>query len=432
MRLEIASFSTRDIQFSHRTRFEQGVLYVDRDELRALALQGGDFEDVSVEIVRPGEAVRLIHVMDAVEPRYKPGTGSNFPGFVGPRKTVGEGRTHRLAGIAVTSLGEPVAGEPTYWREAIIDMAGPGAEVVPFSTMLNLVLDFKPHPKYLDPTQPEAKIRNLMVGSALAQRYNRAVRVAQLKAAAHLARTTVGMATDDLQVYELATVDASLPRVVFLFQIAEIAIYGDAIEGILPSLIHPNEILDGALINVLSNSHAGSRCATFFHQKHAIVEQLYARHGTDLNFVGAIVYPMAADDLDKKELMAEYAVKLARMLGAQGACSSLSSGGHPYMEFMLICQKCEQAGIKTVQVTAEVYGTPEDAGFVYFVPEAVAIVTTGRTTQRIELPAMPRVLGGSQFFDLPDAPGGRLDIPLRYLFGACSSTGYGPLTVREH
>ena len=90
--------------------------------------------------------------------------------------------------------------------------------------------------------------------------------------------------------------------------------------------------------------------------------------------------------------MAEYAVKLARLLGADAACSSYAGGGHPAVEFMLICQKAERAGIRTVLVMPETYGLPDDPGFVYFVPEAERIVSTGRTTQSLELPRMDRVI----------------------------------------
>src|SRR5579883_298017 len=100
----------------------------------------GDFADVAIEVARPGEAVRLIHVVDAAEPRYKPDGPTDFPGFVGPQRTVGEGRTNRLAGLAVVSVGDAVAGEPTYWREALIDMSGPGADATVFGGTLNLVL----------------------------------------------------------------------------------------------------------------------------------------------------------------------------------------------------------------------------------------------------------------------------------------------------
>ena len=128
MRLGVGTFPVRDVRLGARTAYEGGVLHVDTEALRAVILAGGDFADVAFEVVRPGDDVRVIHVMDAVEPRCKLDGGSSFPGFVGPQKTVGEGRTHRLAGMAVLSIGAAVAGEPTYWREAIVDMRGPGAE----------------------------------------------------------------------------------------------------------------------------------------------------------------------------------------------------------------------------------------------------------------------------------------------------------------
>jgi sarcosine reductase len=220
--------------------------------------------------------------------------------------------------------------------------------------------------------------------------------------------------------------------VVYFFQVNASALYGDAIEGILPSLMHPNEILDGALLNIRSNSHASYRYSSYFHQNHGVIQELYARHGRDLNFVGAIVYPAAADDIAKKELLAEWAVKQARLVGAQGACSSYAGGGHPCVEFMLICQKCERAGIRTVQVMPESYGSPEDPGFVYFVPEAVGIVSAGRSTQPVALPALPRVIGGRQFFDLPDTPTDSLNIPYRYVLGCCTPTGQGHLRAHQY
>lgn len=432
MRLEMATYCVKDIRFSSQTRLEGGVLSVAREALRTLLLEGGDFADVGLEIVRPGDPARLIHVMDAVEPRWKAEGGSSFPGMVGPPEPVGAGRTHRLAGMAVVSVGPPVAGEPTYWREAIVDMSGPGAAVTPLGSTLNLVLHFRPAEGYLDERQPEAELHNLMVGSPLAQRYNRRVREAQLKAAAYLASATAGLEPDSVRVYELAPPRAPLPRIVYLLQMNGMVLYGQATESMAPRTLHPNELLDGALLNIRSNAHASYRSSSYLNQRHAVVEELYARHATDLDFAGVIVYPAAADDLARKEEMAERVVALVRGLGAQGAVSSYSGGGHPCIEFMLIAQKCERAGIATIQLMPESYGTPDDPGFVHFVPEAVAIVSTGRSTQEVELPAMARVLGGEAFFDLPFSPDDRLKVPYRYLYGSATNTGAGLLTARQY
>jgi len=139
MRLETASVGVRDLRFSDRTRFEDGVLSIQKEELRQLLLEDDTFEDVGLEVVRPGESVRIIHVMDAVEPRYKPEPWSTFPRFVGPPKTVGEGRTHRLAGMSSVSVGGPPRQESPCWRGGPSALCGPGAAPSPFGAWLNPV-----------------------------------------------------------------------------------------------------------------------------------------------------------------------------------------------------------------------------------------------------------------------------------------------------
>jgi glycine reductase len=432
VRLELATNEVHEARFSGVTRLDGGVLEIDRAGLRKVLLEDDAFADVELDLVRPGESVRIIHVMDVAEPRWKPEPGSTFPGFIGGPKTVGEGTTRRLDGIAVLSVSDAVAGEPTYWREAIVDMTGPAAGVTTFGTRGNLVLSFRPAAAYGDATRPDAVVENIMVGSALAQRYNRQVRVAQLKASAYLARAAAPAPADHVRVSELTPAPAGLPRVVYFYQLAGATVYGQAVEGMLPTLLHPNEVLDGAVVNVRSNVHASNRTSTYANQRHGIVSELLARHGRDLDFRGVIIYPAASDDIDEKELLAEYAVKLARVLGADAACASYSGGGHPAVEFMLICRKCEQVGIRTTLVMPEIYGTPDDPGFVYFVPEAERIVSTGRTTQTIELPRMERVIGGDRFFDLAGSPADEQTVLYRYLLGCGTSAGNGHLTARQY
>jgi glycine reductase complex component B subunit alpha and beta len=219
---------------------------------------------------------------------------------------------------------------------------------------------------------------------------------------------------------------------VYFYQLAGSTVYGRAMEGMLPTLLHPHEVLDGAVVNVRSNVHASNRTSTFANQHHGIVSELLDRHGRELDFRGVIVYPAASDDVEEKELLAEYAVKLARLVGSDAALASYSGGGHPAVEFMLICRKCERAGIKTTLVMPEIYGTPDDPGFVYFVPEAERIVSTGRTTQTVELPRVERVIGGDRFFDLPDPPAAAQRMLYRYLLGCGTSAGNGRLTARSY
>jgi hypothetical protein len=66
------------------------------------------------------------------------------------------------------------------------------------------------------------------------------------------------------------------------------------------------------------------------------------------------------------------------------------------------------------------------------VSEAERMVSTGRTTELVELPRVDRVLGGEAFFDVPGAPGDAQRILYRYLFGCGTSAGNGRLTARTY
>src|SRR5437667_30258 len=123
MKLDVGSIEVEGIEFGPRTGLRDRILVLHRDEIRHLVLEDPHFSDVEVHLARPGETVRVIHALDVVEPRWKvAGPGGVFPGFVTPPDRAGEGTTHRLAGVAVVATGDPVPGEPTHFRERLIDL----------------------------------------------------------------------------------------------------------------------------------------------------------------------------------------------------------------------------------------------------------------------------------------------------------------------
>src|SRR5262249_17243301 len=133
MRLEIGTVHVRDVRLDGRFTIDDGVLTIDAEDLRRLVLEDSHFTDARGSIVKPGASARIANVIDVVEPRWKVrGAGGVFPGFVSPTITVGEGRTHRLASVAVVESAVPVPGESTVFRERLIDMTGPGADLSPF------------------------------------------------------------------------------------------------------------------------------------------------------------------------------------------------------------------------------------------------------------------------------------------------------------
>ncbi|MFQ5874495.1 MAG: glycine/sarcosine/betaine reductase component B subunit [Dehalococcoidia bacterium] len=179
MKLELGTFQVKKISLGQGgTRLVDGELQVDVEELKLLVLSGGHFSDVRVHVAYPGESTRIVHALDVVEPRYKvSGPGSVFPGVLGPPTTVGEGRTHRLGGMAIVTAGAPVAGESVYWREAIIEMSGPGAPYILFSQTVNLVLDLMGPEAPQSAQATDLELRSVIWGSKYSREYNNAVRL---------------------------------------------------------------------------------------------------------------------------------------------------------------------------------------------------------------------------------------------------------------
>lgn len=430
--LHLGSFQVRDVVTGSHTGLQAGVLSVNIAELKERLLEDSWFSDVDVEIVRPGSSVRIVHVVDVVEPRIRVSDpGTDFPGMLSLPRTVGMGRTHRLAGVAVTEVAEPVPGEPTYWREAIIDMSGVGARFSPFAALINLVLSFKPNPKRFITDQ----YVNVFEGSPEAVEYGKAVRVAGLKAAVYLAEVTRSLEPDAVETYALGGSGLeALPRVAYAYQAAMPYVYGEIAPGgggvggagALPTLIHPNEILDGALVNAFA--WAGSaRESTYMLQNHALLQELYRNHGKSLDFRGVVFYTFG-DNLKTKERITSHAATLVQLLGAQGAILNYLGGGHPIVDVMMTCEKLEKRGVKTTLLLMEMAQNPEDSGHVHYVREAGAIISTGNYEQVINLPPVERVIGGSQILVSEEAAEGALALSLRHVLAATDQ--FGSMSLR--
>lgn len=439
MALELATFQVDDVVIGSETRFVDGVLSINPEELRTLLLRDGYFADIDIEIVRPGEDSRIIHIVDVVEPRVRVSApGSDFPGLLGPPQTMGSGRTHRLNGVGVVEVSEPVPGEATHWSEAIIDMTGEGIRYSPFSILTNIVLTFRPRPELFSTSETYATAKNVFAGTPQAIEYNLAVRRAGLKAAVYLAETTKNLDPDRVDVYDLKPcLESKLPKVVYLFQVLPY-VYGEMAPGALgsvgpghlPTIIHPNEIFDGALVNSFS-SPACMRDATYLLQNHAVIQDLYERHGRDLDFRGVIIY-MYGDSVKAKERTVSYAARLASILEADGAILTHLGGGHPSVDVMLLCQKLEQQGVKTVMLLVEMAANPTDSGFVHYVNEADAIISTGNYEQRITVPSCHKVLGGTHILESGEDATGPLTLTVCHFLASTNQFGYSHLRGRQY
>lgn len=388
MRLELGTFPVTDVVFGPETRWRDGALTVDRDGILAEVRKDLRIGRADLELAKPGESARIWPVRDVIEPRVKvEGPGVVYPGMCGrPAETVGRGRTHRLSGVGVVEVST------VNWHDAggdyvdlYLDMSGPWAELIPQSKLLNVCLVVEPAPGLGIHVQ------------------NYAVHQAALVVSDRLALVTRGLEPPETQVFDLEVTDPALPGVVYLWCLhspqamshSDITFctgtYG-LTRLTTPWLLHPNEILDGALSGPYRTAFATSWTVV----NNPIMLELYRRHGVDLNFKGVIACRTEWTTQWEKELMAAQAAKLAEMLGARGAMITWDAGGNEFLEVVYTIRACERLGIKTVLVTSEDSAEGQAPTLLEPAPEA-DIVSTGFFSTAVmglgTLPAVRRVIG---------------------------------------
>lgn len=388
MRLELAEFPVRDIHFGKQTYYSGGVLEIDREELLTLILQDERVASADLDIAYPNDKTRVCNGRDVIEPRIKvSGPSCVFPGVLGPPETVGEGRTHRLSGMTVIPSAEyrpTIPGGQAAQSTAILDMWGPGAEITPFSATINVV----PVLKLIDGiSEWDAHV---------------AIQMAELSVATRLAESTRDKTPENAEVFELSAVDPSLPRIVYnlgaLMTLHEphsvVAYYGLPIQESLPTLMHPNELLDGALTTDARRGN-GTWPSTWDLMNPPVILSLLREHGKRLNFLGVILQRTRFVTEFGKQVSATCASQMAKFLGAEGAIVTRTvASGNNFMDTMLTVQAYERKGIKTVLMTPEWGGLDgTDLPLVYYVPEAKAMVSTGSLEREITLPVPEKVIG---------------------------------------
>jgi glycine reductase len=386
--LEVGMFPLQRLVFASQDQYQNGTLGINRAALLHAIAEPRVIADIEIHLAHPGESCRIVHVLDAVPVMTKvSGRSTVFPGFFGPAIPAGDGRNHRLRGAAVLVCGtfpEPTSGALSP-AEVIIDMSGPAAPYCAFSDTANVVLVCHPAPR----------ITNAEFDAALHR--------AKLKASVYLARATAAIEPPELEHYYLSAAEPTLPRVVYVDLLhqqglmAQTFLYGMHTQGLEPTPLHPNEMLDGALVN--GNYRAPGRGITAAHCDNSVVRELYRRHGEELNFLGVVVGRGWQDTQFLKERQGWMMARVARLMGAQIAIVSADmsgTGGNNTIDFMQTIKACEHMGLRTVAMLQE-SGNPDgtDPTLVDYVPEADALVSVGGVGwQAPAAPAVDRVIGG--------------------------------------
>jgi sarcosine reductase len=422
MRLEVASFPVRRLELGASAAYADGRLAIDAEAVRGLVLSDPRIADVHLETAHPGDSVRVVRALDAIEPLHKPkGPVAAFPGFNGPPHTAGHGRTHRLDGLAVVAVATfpfPASGVQAF-EEGIIEMAGPGAAYSGCSDRACLLLVFT----------PGAVSTNVD--------YDDAVRRACLRVADRLAATTAGLEPAREETFDLGGGAPGLPRVVWVHQVraqgpmVQTFLYGHELTGMIPTILHPNELLDGALVS--GNYKTGSKTPTYAHARHPSLLALYERHGRDLDFAGVILARGHHETEFLKQRSAHLVAKLAVMLGAEASLCTYEATGNTHIDFMLTVQALERAGVVTAAVVHE-YGGPEgtDPSLVDFVPEALALASSGGIDRRLGLPRVERVIGGERLLHRGEPAAEELDLPIQELYAATVTMNARAITAQAY
>ncbi len=426
MKQALGYINIKDVRFGEKSKVEEGVLYVNAEEVKKLVLEDEAILSCEVDIARPGESVRITPVKDVIEPRVKvEGPGGMFPGVISKVDTVGSGKTHVLKGAAVVTTGKIVG-----FQEGIIDMSGVGAEYTPFSKLNNLVLVIQP------------------VEGLKQHEHEYAVRMAGLKTAVYLGELARSLTPDETETFETLPLKEglekypNLPRVGYVQMLQsqgllhDTYVYGVDAKKTLSTVIYPTEVMDGAILSGNCVS-ACDKNPTYVHQNNPIVHDLFARHGKDLNFA-AMVITNENVYLADKERSSNWAAKLCEFLSLDAVIISEEGFGNPDTDLMMNCRKISEKGIKTVVVTDEYAGRDgASQSLADAHASADALVTGGNANQVVTLPKMDKVIGTEEYvgivaggWDQNKHADGTIDVEIQVITGATSEVGFNRLSAR--
>ena len=386
MNLKIGNFHVKDVKFGDKTTFSDGTLTINKEEALKFITEDVRIIDCDLVIAKPGEEKRLVPVKSAVEARCKVEGGLLYPGIVNDVVTAGNGVTHCLKGMSILSIGKHYGG----FQDGLIDMSGAGAKLSYFSSLINICI-------VADTNEEHERFEQ--------QKRNLAHRWAGIRLSEYLGETVRNMKPESEEVYKLDPITTredgkELPKVIYITQLDSqmkilgynTLVYGWDANRMLPTFLHPNEILDGAIVGG-SFTPSSSVFSTYDMSNNPTIKRLYKEHGKTINFLGVIIDNNSAEYEEKKRTTM-MSVNLAKNLGASAVLVSEHAYGNPDADFVATLALLKDNGIKAVGITAECTGRDgASQPLVTLDIKADAIVSSGNVSQLIELPPMKEVIG---------------------------------------
>lgn len=428
MLLELGKINITDVQLGDATKVEKGTLFVNEQELINIALEDDRIKSVKIELARPGESVRIAPVKDVIEPRVKvSGSGAMFPGMINKVKTVGSGRTHALVGANVITCGKIVG-----FQEGIIDMSGPTAKYTPFSQTYNVCVVIEP------------------ADDLETHDYEQAARLAGLKIGAKVGEAGKNVEPDEIVVYETKPITEQiaqypeLPKVGYIHMLQSQGLlhdtyyYGVDAKEMVPTFMYPTEIMDGAITS--GNCVAPcDKVTTFHHLNNPVIEDLFKRHGKDLNFIGVILTNENVFLADK-ERSSDMVGKMVEFLGLDGVIITEEGYGNPDTDLMMNCKKATEAGAKVVLITDEFPGRDgKSQSLADAVEEADTLVSCGNGNVIVEFPPMDKVIGTLDYVETMIGgyegslrEDGSIEAEIQIIIASTIANGYNTLSAKMY
>ncbi|HEX2029158.1 MAG TPA: glycine/sarcosine/betaine reductase component B subunit [Nitriliruptorales bacterium] len=403
----------RELTLGDETSYSDGRLTVSRTEAEQVVADRA-LSQVRVSVTSPGDSVRIVKPLDVVEPRSKGSGGAGaFPGWLAPVDRPRDEEVHVLRGAAVLA-----AGFLPRLEEGLIDMSGPAAELSPFGSTHNVVVEFD------------------KAEDASWEAVDEALRRGLLRLAVHLGDAALEAEPDTVEEPVAPGPVDDLPRVGAITNLQtqgsfkDVFVYGRSLSACLPTLIDPDELDDGIVVSG-QYGHPALRNPTYMHLNNPVVAALRRRHGDDLAFGGLVLSPEPTDE-GAKEHISTRAAELCRAAGFDAVVVTKEGGGNADNDISLKLDALDEFGIPSVGIYAEFTG-PEGTGTPLVAPPRsnVPMVSVGNYDERVSLPAVERAIGGERFDNADAGATDEFEVPVAVILCALNPLGWGHLTSRE-
>lgn len=424
MDLTLKQYPVRSILWGETTQYRDGSLSVNKENIQTYLMDAGALDEVAIvemALISPATATRVVNIFDVFPAHTRLGESAfNYPGFLEPMQTVGNGSSAELNDFSVLAISS----RPSSYNK-VLDKSGWGAELTPQSKHYHLA--FRAEPKDADMGQVE---------------YEKALRRIGLLVGTYLAKAAASTSPADTTDYALRPVSQPLPRAVYVFMLAShqrstkgaSVLYGDDTSGLLPTVLHPNEILDGAVMS------PWNLCIdTYTVQKNPVVKELYRRHNHDVDFAGVVVCAAHVEREQRERSIQMTSSLVSEVLKADMAVLTKVGGGIPESDLMMTIERLESEGVSTAAVTWSHMGegTIEDSLTAY-ATAADAVASAGINDAWVGLDAQETVIGGTTVGPFTNDPNekpqpahGAIRIRNREICGAISQLGDSYVAMEE-